>query len=140
MKKKFIEAATKWVYTWPAWTAVILSIATAFRFYGAVGMLLYFSPVILASALFAIGRWQGVFPGIVFGLLPMAEYLYEEYLVSVKGAIIYHRLNPLPFTLAVAAYYIFMGWRVYQLSKGQDRLFDVNTADNSPVKNLDLTK
>ena len=109
MRKRFIELSTKWVYTWPAWAAVILSVMSAFRFNLALYNLIYYSPVILASVLFVTGRWQGCFSGLFFAFIPMAEYLYNEWLIAYKGIVIYHNWNPWGFTVIVSVYYIIMG-------------------------------
>ena len=114
MRKKFIELSTKWVYTWPAWVRVFLSVTSAFRFNLALYNLIYHSLVILASALFATGHWQGCFSGLFFAFIPMAEYLYNEWLIAYKGMVIYHNWNPCGFTVIVSVYYIFMGYKVYK--------------------------
>ena len=109
MREKFIELSTKWIYTWPAWVRVFLSVTSAFRFNFALYTLVYYSPVILASALFATGHWQGCFAGLLFAFMPMSEYLYNEWLIKYKGMVIYHNWNPWVFTVIVSVYYIFMG-------------------------------
>ena len=114
MRKRFIELSTKWIYTWPAWVRVFLSVTSAFRFNLALYNLIYHSPVILASALFATGHWQGCFSGLFFAFIPMAEYLYNEWLIAYKGMVIYHNWNPWGFTVIVSVYYIFMGYKVYK--------------------------
>ena len=138
--KKFLEISTRWVYTWPGWTISLFYILLWVNGSNSPAAILICLPVVLASLLFAIGRWQGCVPGIIFALIPVAEYLYEEYLVRVLGQVIYHRLNPLPFTAAVTAYYLFMAWRVYTVSTNKDKLFNVEIPDDSPINKLDLTK
>lgn len=114
MRKRFIELSTRWVYTWPAWAGIILSVTSAFRFNFMIYSLAYFTPVILASVLFVTGHWQGCFAGIFFAFMPMVEYLYNKWLIAYKGMVIYHNWNPWGFTVIVSVYYIIMGYKVYK--------------------------
>lgn len=114
MIKRFIELSAKWKYTWPAWGVVTIGILGTFPFGHTLYTLLYYSTVIIASAVLAAGRWQGCLFGIFNGFIPMAEYLYNCRLIEYRGMVIYHNRNPWPVTVAFTACYVFMGWLCYK--------------------------
>ena len=125
MKKRFIQLATRWKYTWIMWLFVLFYIMLLrgnerLIVTGAIWTLFW---VCSSSLLLAAGKWWGSCFGIIWAVGFYIEYHYKLYLIHCKGAVIYHLWNPLPVTVMLVAYYIFMGWICYKDNKNDKVCF-----------------